>query len=212
MLGNQVGIASAYQGLGVTAMLRGDLPRAQHDMEQALSVSRAANDRLRAAWALHELGWIARACGELQQAQIYLEEALSECYEVGDLRYAFRSLFALGHVLRARDDLHRARTMYHQAFQLQQQMHYTYPVDEGLDGVAGVAAATGDPIRAARLFGAAHAIRQESGRDVHDRLKHGYERDVALARSQLASERWQAAWDAGMAMSLDEAVKYALAE
>jgi hypothetical protein len=75
-----------------------------------------------------------------------------------------------------------------------------------------VAAAAGDPIQAARLFGAAHAIRRESDLVVEDHRKIGYERDLMLARSQLSPEHWQAAWDAGMAMSLDEAVKYALAE
>ena len=118
----------------------------------------------------------------------------------------------LGQVLRAQEDLRQACTIYNQAFQLQQEMHYTYPVDWGLDGAAGVAAALGDPIRAARLFGAAHAIRRESVRDVVPDMKIRYTRDLALARSQLAPEQWQAAWDAGMAMSLDEAVKYALAE
>jgi hypothetical protein len=65
-----------------------------------------------------------------------------------------------------------------------------------------------------QLLGAAHAIRQECGRDAayQDDLKVGYERDLALARSQLSPERWQAAWDTGMAMSLDQAVKFALAE
>jgi len=103
----------------------------------------------------------------------------------------------LGQVLRAQEDLHQVCTIYNQAFQLQQEMHYTYPVDEGLDGATGVAAAAGDPIRAACLFGAAYAIRRESVRDVPDDLKSSYERDAALARSQLSSERWQAAWEAG---------------
>jgi predicted ATPase/DNA-binding XRE family transcriptional regulator len=212
MLDNQAGIASAYKGLGFIAMQRGDLVRAKQDMEQALSLSRAANDRLRAAWALSDLGRLALARGDLQQAQVYLEEALPECYELGDLRDAFVALLRLGRVLRAQEDLHSAHIKYDQAFQLQQQMHYTYPVDEGLDGVAGVAAAAGDPIRAARLFGAAHAIRRESGYDVDPDLKIRYARDLALARSQLSPEHWQAAWDAGMAMSLDQAVKFALAE
>jgi hypothetical protein len=143
---------------------------------------------------------------------MYLEEALLKCYEQNFLSAAFHTLLTLGRVLRDQDALHQARAIYNQAFQLQQQMHFTYPVDEGLDGVAGVAAAASDPIRAARLFGAAHAIRRESSLVVLDDIKSIYERDVALARSQLSPEHWQAAWDAGMAMSLDEAVKFALAE
>ena len=212
MLDNQAGIASAYTGLGVMAMLRGDLVRAKHDMEQALSMSRAANDRWSTADTLYNLGRIALARDELEQARRYLEEALPEFSELNHLRDAFNALFILGQVLRVQEDLLQARIIYNQAFQLQQEMHYTYPVDWGLDGAAGVAAALGDPIRAARLFGAAHAIRRESVRDVVPDMKIRYTRDLALARSQLSPERWQAAWDAGMVMSLDAAVKYALAE
>jgi hypothetical protein len=42
--------------------------------------------------------------------------------------------------------------------------------------------------------------------------KDDYERDVALARAQLGEEAFAAAWAEGQAMSLEEAIAYALGE
>ena len=39
-----------------------------------------------------------------------------------------------------------------------------------------------------------------------------YDRDVAVARSLLDGDGWHAAWAAGYAMPLDQAVAYALGE
>jgi hypothetical protein len=39
-----------------------------------------------------------------------------------------------------------------------------------------------------------------------------YERDIALARAQLGEEAFTAAWATGQAMSLEQAIAYALEE
>jgi predicted ATPase len=211
-LDNQPGMAAAYRGLGFTAMLLGDLDRAQHNTGQSLVITRAVGDRWGAAWSLFDLGLIALARGDLQQAQISIEKVLPELHALGILYGAFRAYLALGHALRAQGDLSGARKAYYEALCLQQQMHYTQPTDEGLDGLANIAATEGDPMRAARLFGAAQAIRVAVGWLAWSYLKDAYDRDMAQARSQLSDMSWQVAWDAGNAMSLDEAVAYALAE
>ena len=85
-------------------------------------------------------------------------------------------------------------------------------VIESLDGIAGVAAATAAPRRGARLWGAANVLRQEIGnaRSVHESI--AYERQVKAVRAILTAEAFDQAWDEGRAMSLDDAVRYALDE
>jgi hypothetical protein len=79
-----------------------------------------------------------------------------------------------------------------------------------LHWLAGLAAATTAPRRAARLWGAAQALRQEIGnaRSVH--MSIDYERHVKPVRANLTAEAFDEAWDEGRAMSLDDAVRYAL--
>ena len=152
-LGDQRGIATALRGCGFTAMLRDDLAHAQLCDEQALALSRAAQDHRGVAWALFDLGYLALVRGELPAAQALLAEALPQLLEQGITFGAFRALLALGHVMRALGETDRARQFYRDALHLQRPMHYSQYVAEGLEGLAGIAAQDGDPVRAARLFG-----------------------------------------------------------
>lgn len=83
-------------------------------------------------------------------------------------------------------------------------------VIESLEGHADAAVAKAAPRRAARLWGAADALRQETGstRTVHESI--AYERQVKAVRAILTAEAFDLAWDEGRAMSLDDAVRYAL--
>jgi len=211
-IGHPPGIATGMRGCGFTAMRRGDLVQAQRYAEQSLAVSRAAQDRRGAAWSLFDLGHLAFARGDLDRAQALLEEALPELRGQGILFGTFRALFALGHVMRGQGRMALARTYYQDGLRIQQEMRYLQCTADGLEGLAGIAAERGNPEQAARLMGAAHAHREAvvSPRWRHDEA--GYERDVALARSQLDPEAWREAWEAGCAMTLEQAVEYALAE
>jgi tetratricopeptide (TPR) repeat protein len=193
-------------------MLCNDLVQAQHHLEQSLTVSQASSDRRGAAWALNDLGYLAMVCGETNQARVFLEEAVSELRDQGIPFGTFSALIALGDTLRLLDDHGRARVFYREALHIQQQMHYVLYVNEGLDGLAGIAAAEGDSVRAARLFGAAHAHCEVIATPHRHNTDAIYDRDLALAGSLLDPEAWDAAWTAGYAMSLDEAVAYALTE
>jgi non-specific serine/threonine protein kinase len=83
---------------------------------------------------------------------------------------------------------------------------------ESLEGIAGVAAATGAPIRAARLWGAADALRQEEGCPRSPRESMIFDRQVRRVRDTLAPDVFDQAWNQGRAMSLDDAVRCALDE
>ena len=75
-----------------------------------------------------------------------------------------------------------------------------------------LAAATAAPRRAARLWGAADTLQQEMGgaRTVNQKII--YERQVQPVRAILTDEAFDQAWDEGRAMTLDDAVRYALDE
>jgi hypothetical protein len=70
------------------------------------------------------------------------------------------------------------------------------------------------PVRAARLWGAAEALREREGLSLSkfDRANSGYERDLALVRSALDEATFDAAWAEGRAMSFEQAVGYLLGE
>jgi hypothetical protein len=93
---------------------------------------------------------------------------------------------------------------------LQQPLHYSQYVADGLEGLAGIAVQAGRPEHAVRLFGSAHAQRTATAMPRWRHQETGYSRDLALAHCQLDAEMWSAAWSAGCAMTLEQAVAYAL--
>jgi non-specific serine/threonine protein kinase len=81
-----------------------------------------------------------------------------------------------------------------------------------LEGFACVAGAEGEAERAARLWGAAQVLHEAKGipRDT-DFLAEADAR-MSAVRSGMGEEVWEEAWRKGRAMTLDEAVSYALEE
>jgi hypothetical protein len=85
-------------------------------------------------------------------------------------------------------------------------------VQSALEGFACLAAARGEAERAARLWGAAQVLHETKDipRDT-DFLAEADAR-ISAVRSGMGEEAWEEAWRKGRAMTLDEAVSYALEE
>ena len=66
--------------------------------------------------------------------------------------------------------------------------------------------------RAARLWGAAEALRANIGAPLPLDARLLYEPSMAAARAQLGEVAWEAAFAEGMAMSPEEAAEYGLGE
>ena len=76
-------------------------------------------------------------------------------------------------------------------------------------GLARVASATGHCERAARLFGAAEVLCEALGYHASDQA--GHDKDVASARVGLKQAVFAASRAEGRAMTLEQAIEYALA-
>jgi predicted neutral ceramidase superfamily lipid hydrolase len=68
----------------------------------------------------------------------------------------------------------------------------------------------GQPKRAAWLFGAAEALRETSGASIPPVDRADYDRILAAVRAQLDEQTFAAAWAEGRAMTLEQAIAYAL--
>ena len=79
-----------------------------------------------------------------------------------------------------------------------------------LEGLAAVAGEQGQPDRACRLFGAAAALRKTGGWPLEPVYQSEYQRQVAALRDTLGEKAFAAAWAEGQAMTLGQAIAYAL--
>jgi DNA-binding NarL/FixJ family response regulator len=75
-----------------------------------------------------------------------------------------------------------------------------------LEGLAGAAATQGLAEHGARLFGATEALRESLGWPLPPISRADYDREIAAVRAQLEEATFAAAWAAGRALSLDQAI------
>jgi len=79
-----------------------------------------------------------------------------------------------------------------------------------LAGLAMAAAVDEDPRRAARLWGAAEALRQSIGVRSSAASRVMREQLTAIAREQLGDEVFAAAWAEGQKLTIEQAIELAL--
>jgi hypothetical protein len=79
-----------------------------------------------------------------------------------------------------------------------------------LRGLAGVAAAQSKPEQAARLFGATETLLNTTGLQLEPSEQIEHDQYIAVARAQLDQATFAAAWAAGGALSLEQAIEEAL--
>ncbi|MDZ4717391.1 MAG: hypothetical protein SH847_02900, partial [Roseiflexaceae bacterium] len=209
-IGEPRGIAGALRGCSFVAMVTGHLERAQQLSEHAMATSRSVDDQWGIAWSFYDRGFIALVRNDMATAQALLEQAIPQLRIHGINFGLFRALIALGHVLRLTGQNSQARSSYDEALRLQQDMDYLHNVAENLEGLAAIAAAEYAPAQAAILFGAAEAHRRVIAMPHWEPQELWSDRGIALARSQLDPTQWEVAWQQGYAMSLEQAVAYAL--
>ena len=79
-----------------------------------------------------------------------------------------------------------------------------------LEGMAEVAGIDGQPERLVRLFGAVAPLQTRFGVLPYPAEQVAYERQLLAARAQLGEGAYDVAWAAGQAMTLEQAISYAL--
>ncbi|MBI3973469.1 MAG: adenylate/guanylate cyclase domain-containing protein [Chloroflexi bacterium] len=103
-----------------------------------------------------------------------------------------------------------ALSLHEQSLALQQEAGDRWGIIECLEGLARVAGAQGQLEWGARLLGAAEALREAIGAPLPPADRADYDRDVAVVRAGLGEATFATAWAEGRAMSLEQAVAYAL--
>jgi tetratricopeptide (TPR) repeat protein len=125
---------------------------------------------------------------------------------MGDKRCSGISLHNLGKVAESRGDYEAARARYEESLTLHREVGERRGIAECLLGFAGVAAAAGQPERAARLFGAAAALREAIGVPMAPVDRADYDRHVAAVHAALGETAFAGAWSAGHDMTLEQAI------
>jgi non-specific serine/threonine protein kinase len=194
---------------------RSDPGRAATLLGESVALLRELGDERGVAATLSALGIAVHFRGEPERAVALVEEGIALGRRLpdgaGPTALGLRRLGVLAY-LQGRPV--RAAGLLRQALGRIRDLGWPGEVALCLTYLAMLAGARGRAARAARLFGAAERLDESVQQDVAPpgfRFRDDYDRRVAAARAALGEEAFAAAWAAGRAMALEDAVAFALA-
>jgi tetratricopeptide (TPR) repeat protein len=164
------------------------------------------------AHVLNEMGSACYNMGELERARSFYAEGLALSQELTDEWSIALGSNNLGVVLIGVGQLADALTMLAEALKL------TYEIDD-IILIATILESLGEAHsklenfgRSVVLAGAAIAIRSAAGVPAPGYFRRVFDAMIDVARRNLSPEDFEATWQRGISMSIDDAVSYALAE
>jgi predicted ATPase/DNA-binding SARP family transcriptional activator len=211
-LGDAAGTAQSLLSLGTVAAEQGKHGRALELSERAAELYRESGDRRGHALAVSNLGGIALEQGDFVRAAALLEEAFGLFEELDDSEGMAFALVNQGFAALAEQDHQRALGLLREALRRLAELEFRDVIGYCFEGLAAVLAFTGEAESAARLLGAAEALRESVGVGLAPAERQTHESTAAAVREALGEEQSRTAWLLGRELSLDEAIAYALAE
>jgi predicted ATPase len=188
----------------------GDLAGAIRAVKESVNIARGLASPLDLARALQTLGPLVRLQGDTDRAVTLLREA-----EKISRQYGFRGelavqLEALGDIAIERGQYDAARACFVEGLRINRERQAKMRMTSLLYGFAALAVAQHAEERAACLFAAEEISWGRLGQSLDGLFVTDREVLVARARSKTRKEAWVRSRERGKAMSLEEAVAYAL--
>lgn len=207
-----LGIADMLNVLGVVASAKEEDARAQKLYEESLALRQEVGDYFGVQQSLSNIGYVAMRDGDYPRARVLIEESLA----IGQKYHFHRQVEAMDHLqlgILAILEGEYARATDHVARSIRQH-HWqgtSLWVAKCLMAFAEIAIATGQQDRAVTLAGVIDLLVEERHLHIPQSERARFDSLLAGVKNTLDTESWAAAWARGRAMSLNEAVEFALA-
>ncbi|HUY75807.1 MAG TPA: tetratricopeptide repeat protein, partial [Ktedonobacterales bacterium] len=210
--GDPLTARQALTNLGRVASDQGDLEQAATHYTHSLALAREMGNQQNIVIVLTNLGHVASEQGDLERAEALYAESLASAHARGDRDQLALSLNNLGDVARKRGKLSQAKALVRDALAVFWELGDPRRCALVLESLAETVGAEGQGEPAARLLGAATALRARLGAPLTARAQADVAQAVAAARATLGEEQGAAAYAAGRALSLEEAIAEALGD
>ena len=205
-------LGMVFSARGLIAGASGDPIAARAGNEQSVRLARDIGNPWISAMVIFSSSMIAAHVGDTGAARVRLEECAVLFRQLRDRHMVNVTRSELGHIERRLGNYAEAATLYHETIAGWLELGDRTALAHELEALGIIAAAQGQPRRAAQLFGAADALRQETRSSMTGMERAEYTEALAHARAQVDEPEWSAAWAEGRAMTLEQAVAYALEE
>jgi len=211
-VGDELSEADILRNLGWAAMRPGDYQLARDYLEQAAVLFRKLNEKVGLSSTVSGLGEVALRQGDLKRAQTLLEEALVLRRELDNKWGIGATLGTLGWVALAAGEYEDAHRIFWESLAVRQELGNKGGIAWCLEKLAQRFQHQNRLPLAARLYGAAAAIRESIDSVIDPVDQPEYETYVANLKDELGEEDFQSYWLEGEALNVDEVVDVAVGE
>jgi predicted ATPase/DNA-binding CsgD family transcriptional regulator len=180
--------------------------------KRALTIFRELDDMPGMALALNTLGELERLSGNYELAKEAYEETLAICRETGEIYRQSMNMANLAFVAYDEGEYERGKELAMSILKQRMEIGWIEWALIGLMVLAGPLGKLGEPEKAARLLGVQSAISGEMGIYYQPGDQPEVDKYIADVCTQLDEAAFETAWAEGQAMTLEQAVAYALGE
>jgi Tetratricopeptide repeat len=182
-------------------------------LQEALTAQRQLHDTHCSAISLGYLGRVALERGDAPEARGVLEQSLAVFEDIGKQPAISETQAWLGTACLAAGDVRGAEAAYRAGLHIERRLAGRRRTAACLESLAELALARGQPERTARLLGAVSGVLGEMPPAPLPPMLAARRKRVPMdARQALGEAAWAAAFAAGRAMTLDEAIAEVLGE
>ena len=205
------GIAWVLNTLGIVAMEQDDLVKAKELLTESLVLRHQVGDPWSIAHTLQNYAPIAFQENNYAGAKQLTEETIAWFRQAGDQRGVARTLADLAELERVAGNYTEATVLLKESLSQLVLLRDKWSIAAALEDLATLAS-TQNAGRALRLYGAVEALREIIGMPLapshYQRVKH--QQSIALVRTHLGEKKFAKAWAEGRAMTVEQAIAYAL--
>jgi predicted ATPase/class 3 adenylate cyclase len=192
------------------AMVGGATEQSRELGEQGLALMQESGDRWAATMALLSMAMVAKFRGDFPEARARFSAAEPLFRDLGDRHRINMVKSELAHIDRYEGSNAKAEAAYRETIREWKRLGHRAAIAHQLESFGYLALAHQDAARAGRLFAAAEALREATGIAMTPLERKEYDGAVAAVRAAVTESAFTSAWAQGRAMSMDQAIAYAL--
>jgi predicted ATPase/class 3 adenylate cyclase/uncharacterized protein HemY len=195
--------------LGEVMRCQGDYDAARSLQEESIGIARETGHKVATSRVLIAFGHLARHEGDFAKARSFYQESLELSRPK---RWTAIALMYAGQAEHQQGNNEQARALLQESLSYHKEMGARREIAFCLAGLAAVAGSTGQPSRAACLFGAAEALLKQVGARLDPPDQEEVAKAIAIMRAEMGDAAWGHRYLKGQAMSVDQAIEHALKE
>jgi predicted ATPase/class 3 adenylate cyclase len=211
-IGDRAGVGMSLRDVGQLMARFGPVDeervRGRRLLEQSLEMVRGIGDCWSVGWTLRHLGNLARLEGDNRRARGMLEESLGLFRRLGNAEGTLDLVVDLAGLAGSERDFDQARRLLASGITHAREIGHVFGVAQCLLTLGTLGVQHGEPSAGIRLISAAVALQPRITEYWAHRVD--YEANLVAPRIALGDDAFTGAWAAGQAMTLEQAIAYAL--